>query len=73
MHRQVGQHAPVQGDIGLFQAIDQAAVAQAIGAGLGIDTRDPQRAELALALTAVTVCILASLTRGIVFSYSLDG
>src|SRR5690606_27059099 len=61
VHGQVGQHFAVQADFSLAQTGDQTAVAQAVGAAGGVDTGNPQRAELALALAAVTVGILARL------------
>jgi hypothetical protein len=61
VYGQVGQDATVQADSSTTQACDEAAVAQTIGAGSRVDTGDPQRSELALALTAVAVGVLACL------------
>ena len=44
-----------------FQAGDQAAVGQTVLTSTSVDTGDPQCAELTLALTTVTVGVLASL------------
>ena len=65
MHGQVCQYAAIQANLGLAQPGDQAAVGQAIGARGRVDTRDPQRAELALLLPTVTVRVLASLDDGL--------
>src|SRR5688572_2128959 len=52
VHRDVRQRLAVQLDAGLQQAVHEAAVAQAVHAGGGVDAHDPQRTELALALLA---------------------
>src|SRR5690606_28103301 len=57
----VRQHLAVQGDAGLHQAVDEAAVAHAVDAGRGVDARDPQGAELALLLLAADVGVLQRL------------
>src|SRR4249919_724440 len=61
----IGQGLAVQRDVRLQQAIHEAAVAQAVHAGRGVDTHDPQRTELALALLAADVCVLGSLGDGL--------
>ena len=58
MHREISQNAPVQRNIGFFQSIDQTAVGHAVGAGLGVDTSNPKRTELTLALSPVAVGVL---------------
>ena len=65
MHRQVRQNTTIQTDISLFQAIDKSAITQAVSTRLGIDARDPKGAKLTLALTTVTVGILARLSNGL--------
>ena len=50
VHGEIRQHLAVDFDAGLHQAVDDAAVAQAVDARRGIDARDPQGAELALLL-----------------------
>src|SRR5262245_5684440 len=40
------------------QALDKAVVRHAVRASAGIDSRDPQLAEIALAVTAVTIRVL---------------
>src|SRR5690606_20859891 len=57
----VRQHLAIQGDAGLHQAVDEAAVAHAVDAGRGVDARDPQGAELALLLLATDVGVLQRL------------
>src|SRR5690606_11044019 len=61
VHGNVRQHLAIQGDAGLHQAVDEAAVAHAVDAGRGIDARDPQGAELALLLLAADVGVLQRL------------
>src|SRR5690606_11179443 len=55
------QNLAVDLDGSLLQASDQTAVGQAVDACAGVDTGDPQSAELTLLLTAVTVGVLAGL------------
>jgi hypothetical protein len=59
--RDVGQGLAVQLDVRLQQAVHEAAVAQAVHAGRGVDAHDPQRTELALALLAADVRVLRGL------------
>src|SRR5690606_7975634 len=47
-HGQVGQHLAVHADVGLLQARHELAVGDAEGTGAGVDTGDPQGAELTL-------------------------
>src|SRR5690606_9605244 len=61
VHCQIGQNLAVDLDGRLSQASDQTAVGQTVLTSTSVDTSDPQSAELALALTAVTVGVLASL------------
>src|SRR5690606_25923056 len=61
VHGDVRQHLAVQGDAGLQQAVDEAAVAQAVGAGSRVDAGDPQRTEVALLLLAADVGVLLRL------------
>src|SRR6478672_8151695 len=61
VHGDVRQHLAVQGDAGLHQAVHEAAVADAVDARGGVDARDPQRTELALALLAADVGVLQGL------------
>ena len=56
VNREVGEDLAIHLDSGLRQTRDQAAVCQAVGPGCRVDARDPQRAELAPTLAAVTVC-----------------
>src|SRR5262245_55223986 len=61
MDRQVRQHLAVDLDAGLVQAVDEAAVGQAVLAGGGVDALHPQRPEVALARLAVAIGILQRL------------
>src|SRR5262249_35114151 len=61
VHSQVGQHLAIDLNLSLQQAIDQPAVGQSVQTRCGVDTRDPERAELALLLAAIPVCVLTSL------------
>src|SRR4051794_10768139 len=56
-HREIREDLPVDVDPGLLEAGHQAAVAQPMHAGRGVDPGDPERAELALLLAAVPVRI----------------
>ena len=60
-HREIGEHLAVDLDARLVQAGDEPAIGQAEGAGRRIDPLDPQGAEIALALAAVAIGILAGL------------
>ena len=66
VNRQVRQHLAVHLDAGLVQAVHEHAVRQAALACTGVDAHDPQRAELALALTAVAVGVLTGLDDGLI-------
>src|SRR5262245_35408223 len=50
---EVGQDLAIEIDLGLLEALDELAVAQALGADGRVDADDPQAAELALPLLAV--------------------
>ncbi len=63
---EVGQDLSVDGNIGLFQAVDQAAVREAVQPCGGIDSNDPQRSEISLFLTTVPVCIGKGAVDGVV-------
>src|ERR1700761_3637225 len=54
-HGQLGQHAPVDLDLGRLQALDEAVVGDAVGPGGRVDALDPQPPEGALAVLAVAV------------------
>src|SRR5690625_5869857 len=61
VHGQVGKHLAVNADHGALEAVDNAAVRQTVFAGSRVDALNPQAAEVALALAAVTVAVLAGL------------
>src|SRR5690606_36179578 len=61
VHGDISQHLAGQGDTGLQQADDEAAVACAVGAGSRADAGDPQRTEVALLLLAADVGVLTRL------------
>src|SRR3954454_7573730 len=54
---QVGQDLAVDLDTREAQALDEAVVGEAVGAGAGVDPLDPQLAELALLLAAGVVAV----------------
>src|ERR1700761_154443 len=54
-HGQLGQHAPVDFDLGRLQTLDEAVVGDAVGPGRRVDPLDPQPPEGALAVLAVAV------------------
>jgi hypothetical protein len=56
--RELGENAPVDFHRGAFQAIDERAVREPRFARRRIDPRDPQAAELALALAPVAIGVL---------------
>jgi len=57
----IGKNLAINLDIRFLQAIHKTAVAQAIHACRGIDTGNPQCAELAFFLAAIAVGVLAGL------------
>src|SRR5919198_659233 len=61
----VGQHLAVQLEAGLLDPVHEARVGQAVLAGGGIDARDPQPAEVPLAVAAVAVRVLVRLEQGL--------
>jgi len=64
--REVSQHLPVEDDIAGAHESDQAAVCGAIQTRSGVDTGDPQTAQVALAAAAVSVGIPLSLHKGLI-------
>src|ERR1700728_1039466 len=52
LHSDIGQDLAIQLDASLFQSIDQLRIAEVVELGCSRDADDPQRAELALLLTA---------------------
>src|SRR5258708_4888998 len=59
--RELRQHLAIDLDAGLLQSVHQAAVRNAALASERIDTRDPERSELALFLLAITISISQAL------------
>src|SRR6185312_15706508 len=55
---EVGQDLPVDLDLGQAKTLDETVVGEAVGPGARVDARDPQLAEVALAVTAVAVRVL---------------
>ena len=53
--RQIGEDLAVQFDVGLLQAVDELAVAEAVQLGGSADAHNPDGAELALLLLAAAV------------------
>ena len=60
MHGQIGQNLAVNFDTSFLHAIDETAVCQrfVVHAHSGVNTLDPQRAEIPFAILAVTCCVL---------------
>src|SRR5262249_40667763 len=56
--RHIGEDLGVHLDAPEAQALNEAVVRHAVRTSAGIDSRDPQLAEVALAVTAVTVRVL---------------
>src|SRR3990172_7210960 len=63
---EIGEHLPVEADAGGLQAVDQATVAGAVEPGGGVDTGDPQPAQVTLADSAVAVGIPQALEHRLV-------
>jgi len=61
VHGNVCQHATVDFDRCLLQTVDETAVGKTVQTRGGVDTGDPESAELTLLLTAVTVGVLTRL------------
>src|SRR6185437_10964261 len=61
VYSDIRKHLTVDLDSGLQQAVDDAAVAQAVNASGRIDTGDPQSAELTLFRAPIAVSVLAGL------------
>src|SRR3954447_25313429 len=72
-HGDVGQDLPVQLDARQLQAMDERAVGHALGARGRVDARDPETAEVTLAVATVAVRVrvrlehrfLGALVRGV--------
>ena len=65
MNREISQSLAVKLDVCFQQTVHEAAVAQTIHAGGGIDTHDPQATELTLLLFTTDVGILAGFGDGL--------
>src|SRR5690606_7432041 len=52
---ELGEHLAVNLDAGVLQAVHEAVVGHALGAGRGVDALDPQAAEVALLGATVAV------------------
>src|SRR5690606_31007422 len=61
MDRHVGKNLAVDLDTGLVQAVDEAAVGQAMLARRSVDALDPQSAEIALPILAIAIGVLQRL------------
>ena len=68
MHGDVGQNLAIDFDLGLVQAVDQAAVGQFVQTGCSIDTRNPQCTKLTFTLATITIGILTCLGDSLVGS-----
>src|SRR5262245_15885488 len=65
-HSKVREDLAVDLDTGLVQAVDEAAVRRAVEPGRRVDARNPQLAEVALALAPVPVGIVEREQHGLV-------
>src|SRR6185437_9117914 len=65
VHGEIRQYLAVDGDAGLAETVDQAAVGQPELARGRVDAHDPQGAELALLLLAADVGVLLGLGDGL--------
>src|SRR5690606_32005358 len=65
VHREVGEHLPVQRDVRLAEAGDEAGVRGPVEARGRVDSGDPELAELPLTLAAVPVLVLEALLDGV--------
>src|SRR5437879_2192425 len=65
VHGEIREHLAVDLHSGLVEAVDDAAVGQAIQTRGCVDTRDPERAKLTLLLPPVAIGVLARLDHGL--------
>jgi hypothetical protein len=67
VHGQISKNFAVHFDTGQVQAVDEAGIRQlgVMGAHSRVDPLDPQGAEVALAVLAVTGCVLVRLVDGL--------
>src|SRR5579862_7801244 len=65
----VGENLAVDLDTGLAEALDEAAVGEAVGAAPSTDAGDPETAELALFVAAVAVGVVAALRKLLIGSF----
>ena len=63
-NRQIAQYLAVELDVGGFEALDEAAVADAGVAASGVQTNDPETAEIALLLPASGIRVLPRVLNG---------
>src|ERR1700744_3431781 len=61
----VSQDLAVKLDTGQLQAVDELRVRHPVDTGRGVDARDPQATEVALAVTAVAVTVEIGLEDGL--------
>ena len=61
MDREVGENLAVQFDPGEREAVDKSGIGQTMLAHRRVDALDPQRAEVALVLTATDIGVLERL------------
>src|SRR6266705_115368 len=54
-HGNVGQHLAIEANAGDAEAVDEAAVAYAAGAGGSVDALDPELSEVALTRPSIAV------------------
>jgi hypothetical protein len=57
MHGQISQHLTVNVHMGLFDTVDEPAVGNTMDPGSGINTGNPELAEIPFTDPSVTICI----------------
>ena len=58
VHGQVGENLAVQPHVGFVHLAHKYRVRHTVEAATGVDTLDPQRAELSFLAFSVTICVL---------------
>lgn len=62
----IRQHFAIKADLGLFEAVNQATVGQPINSGSGVDSGDPQAAQITFPCSPIPVFVPETLQHGFV-------